>query len=107
MILVKAKLLRTRTVDKEFEGKKSRHYVFECQKTDLDSSIVPALFSTKSLEASKVLETYLSDKEFHLIPINNARVNAFSMNGTTSFVLDENLILHPDFSNLDDVMVSH
>jgi hypothetical protein len=104
MILVKAKLLRCRTDDRTFEDKTTRHYIFECQKTDLDGSIVPAIFSTKNLDVSKVLEAHLSDKQFHLIPINNGRVNAYSMNGTTSFVLDDSLILHPEFASLDDVM---
>jgi len=105
MILVKAKLLRTQVVDKDFEGKSTRNYVFHCHKTDLDGSTVPVALSTKNIDASKLLEVHLSDKEFHLVPISNARVNAFSMNGAISYTLDEALILHPEFSALDQVMM--
>lgn len=101
MIIVKAKLNRTQIRDSEFEGKKSRAYLFHCQKTDLDGSLIPVVISTKQLEVSKLLESHLSDGDFHLIPISNARVNAFSMNGQASYTLDDSLVTHPDFINLD------
>lgn len=101
MILVKAKLLRTQIDDRTFEGNTTRHFLFHCHKTDLDGSTVPTIISTKSLEASKLLETHLSDSEFHLIPISNARVNAYSMNGSASYTLDHDLVLHPEFKSLD------
>jgi hypothetical protein len=101
MILVKAKLNRTQVLDKVFEGNSTRNYLFLCQKTDLDGSLIPVTIATKNLDVSKLLETHLQDGDFHLIPISNARVNAFSMNGQASYTLDDTLVTHPDFKNLD------
>lgn len=101
MILVKAKMNRTQVLDKSFEGKETRNYLFYCQKTDLDGSLIPVVITTKQLEVSKLLESHLSDGDFHLIPISNARVNAYSMNGQATYTLDDSLVSHPDFTNLD------
>lgn len=102
MILVKAKLLRTQIDDRNFEGNTTRHFLFHCHKTDLDGSTVPTVISTKNLEASTFLEKHLSDFEYHLIPISNARVNSYSMNGSASYTLDHDLVLHPLFKTLDE-----
>ena len=101
MILLKAKLLRSQVDDRTYEGTTTRHFIFHCHKTDLDGSTVPTVISTKNLEASKLLEDHLSDGDFHLIPISNARVNAYSMNGSASYTLDHDLVLHPAFKSLD------
>lgn len=101
MILIKAKLLRTQIEDKTFDGKTTRHYYLHCQKTDLDGSLMPVLVSTKSLDASKLLEAHLSDSEFHLIPVSNVRVNAYSLNAQVTCTLDDLIVMHPHFKNLD------
>ena len=106
MILVKAKMLRCSVEDKVFEGKTSRNYVFHCQRTDLDGSTIPVVLTTKNLESSKILEDLLKDKSFHLVPISNARVNTFSLNGNLTYNLDDSIVLHPDFRKLDSLMVS-
>lgn len=105
MILIKAKILRTSVQDKVYEGNTTRHYLFHCQKTDLDNSMIPVVLSTKDLDASKLLESHLSDDQFHLIPIENARVNQFSMNGAVSYIIDSNLVLHPKFHDLDSLIL--
>jgi hypothetical protein len=104
MIVVKAKLLRSQVVDGTYDGKPTRKYVFHCHETDLDGSTIPRSFSTGSLDASKVLEKHLEDKDFHLIPISNARVNSFSMKGEASYTLDSEIILHPEFSSIDHIL---
>lgn len=101
MILLKAKMLRTQIDDRVFEGNTTRHFLFHCHKTDLDGSTIPTIISTKSLEASKLLESHLADSKFHIIPISNARVNAYSMNGSATYTLDHDLVLHPKFKTLD------
>lgn len=104
MILVKARLLRSQVVDGSYDGKPTRKFVFHCHQTDLDGSTIPRSFSTGSLDASKVLEIHLSDEQFHLIPISNARVNSFSMKGEASYTLDSEIILHPNFSSIDHIL---
>lgn len=106
MILVKAKMLRCSVEDKIYDGKTTRNYVFHCQKTDLDGSTIPVVLTTKNLDSSKILEDLLKDKSFHLVPISNARVNTFSLNGNLTYNLDDSIVLHPEFLSLDRLMVS-
>jgi len=104
MILVKARLLRSRVEDKVFDGTSTRHYVFDCQKTDLDKSIIPCTFSTKNIDSSKILESILIDKEFHFIPMIMGRNSQYSLTGSVAFTLDDALILHPDFGALEELV---
>lgn len=104
MILVKAKLLRSQVLDGTYDGKPTRKFVFHCHETDLDGSTIPRSFSTGNQDVSKILESFLSDREYHLIPISNARVNSYSMKGDASYTLDSDLILHPDFLSIDSIL---
>ena len=99
MKLVKAKFLRSQTVKGSYNGNDYTNYVFHCQETDLDHSLIPVTIKTSDFDAAQVLEKLLSDFEFHLIPIQDIRVN--QRDGHNTFNLDTRTVMHPNFNQLD------
>lgn len=99
MKLVKAKLLRAQIQKGSYNGTEYTNYVFVCQETDLDHSLIPVTIKTSDLDASRILEKMLSDGDFHLIPIQDIRVN--QRDGHNTFNLDVRTVMHPDFLNVD------
>lgn len=99
MKFVFARMLRTQVVDKEFNGNKSRQFHFLCQENDLDESRIPLTIVTKDEQAAKVLEKYLSDSSFKLIPITSIRVNEYN-EGKNVLQLSSESVLHPSFSEV-------
>lgn len=96
MKLVHAKMIRTQVVDKTYDGKASRSYQFTCQETDLDGSLIPFVINTSNADAAKVLEIYLKDGEFRLVPIKSISVNEYN-EGKNTLKLADDSVLHPDF----------
>lgn len=101
MKFVHAKFVKVERVQNTYDGKISTKYVFTCQETDLDGSLIPIKVTTSIEDSAKVLEKYIEDRNFHLIPIKDIQVNNYN-EGKNTLKLSDDIILHSDFLTIFD-----